>query len=58
MRRRKFIDSIKNDHNEWINDQNEIGEHFVRKLQDLFELSNLEFPQDLENPISLVISNA
>jgi hypothetical protein len=56
-RRKNAIDFLKNDNNEWLSDRNEIGDCFVQFFQNLFSSSNPQFPDDLDNLISPVISD-
>jgi hypothetical protein len=56
-RRKNAIDFLKNDNNEWLSDRNDIGSCFVQFFQDLFTSSNPQFPDNLDNLISPVITD-
>ena len=52
----KSIEAIRGENGEWIVKLSEIREFVVGKFQHLFTEEVIEFPEDLENLISLVIS--
>ena len=56
-RRKNAIDFLKNDNNEWLSDRSDIGSCFVQFFQDLFTSSNPQFPDNLDNLISPVITD-
>ncbi|PKI65221.1 hypothetical protein CRG98_014370 [Punica granatum] len=55
-RRANQIVAIKDDNGEWSQDQEVIGDYFLRKFQDLFKTSNPALPEDMEDLIGSIIS--
>jgi hypothetical protein len=55
-RKKNSIEAIKGENEEWIVKLSEIREFVVGKFQHLFTEEVIEFPEDLENLISPVIS--
>ena len=55
-KKKKSIEAIRGENGEWIVKLSEIREFVVGKFQHLFTEEVIEFPEDLENLISLVIS--
>ena len=54
--KKNSIEAIKGENEEWIVKLSEIREFMVGKFQHLFTEEVIEFPEDLENLISPVIS--
>ena len=57
-RKRNSIDALKNDDGGWITNKKDIREHVVEKFSQLFTEENVNFPSNLENLISPLISDA
>lgn len=57
-RRKNAINAIRNDANTWLTNPDEIGEFFIEKFKELYKTDEPDCPDNLENLINPLISEA